>query len=100
VTYEVVFDPGAEADLDDEEQYLAARFSERTAHSYIQRVIRFCLSLASAPHCGTRRDYVRPGMRTVGFERRATILFEVLPGKVVILGVLFGGRQIRSSQAR
>jgi hypothetical protein len=33
-------------------------------------------------------------MRTIGFERKATILFEVLPGKVVVLGVLFGGRQI------
>lgn len=91
--YEVVFTDSAEADLDDMEQYLAARFSDRNAKRYIDRIIKFCLSLGAVPYCGTAREYIRPGLRTVGFERKATILFEIDGQRVVIEGVLFGGRQ-------
>lgn len=90
---EVIFSPVAEADLDEIEQYLAKRFSRRNAQKYVQRIVAYCRSLALAPYRGTRRDDVRPGSRTVGFEGRITILFQVLPGKVVIFGVLYGGRQ-------
>ena len=41
-----------------------------------------------------KRDDLRPGLRTVGFRRRATILFEVdhQVRQVVIHGVYYAGR--------
>jgi toxin ParE1/3/4 len=92
VNFELIFSSGAQADLDDIEQYLALRFSERNAAVYVQRIVAKCRSLALAPYRGTQRDDVRPGLRTTGFERRVTILFQVQPGKVIVLGIFYGGR--------
>jgi hypothetical protein len=46
------------------------------------------------PERGTKRDDLRPKLRTVGFRRRATILFEVdfAVRRVVIHGVYYAGR--------
>ena len=46
------------------------------------------------PERGTRRNDLRPGLRTVGFRRRATILFEVdnAVQSVIIHGVYYAGR--------
>ena len=94
----VVFSVGSETDLAEIGQYLTTRFSERNAERYVQRIIRECLSLALAPHRGSKRDDVRPGIRTVGFERRATIIFQVKKDEVLILGVYYGGREIVGEQ--
>jgi plasmid stabilization system protein ParE len=90
---QVIFSPAAEMDLAEIEEYLALRFSQRNAERFVRRIVRECLSLANAPRRGTRRDDVRSGVRTVGFERRVSIVFEVTDGVVVILGVYYGGRQ-------
>jgi toxin ParE1/3/4 len=34
-----------------------------------------CMALETFPAPGMRRDGTRPGLRTIGFERRATIAF-------------------------
>jgi toxin ParE1/3/4 len=94
VSYEVIFSRGAEADLNEIEQYLALRFSERNAEKYIERIVAHCRSLALAPYRGTQRDDVRSGLRTIGFEGRVTILFQVQPNKIIILGIFYGGRAI------
>ena len=46
------------------------------------------------PERGTRRDDLRAGLRTVGFSRRATVLFEVdeKVRRVVIHGIYYAGR--------
>ena len=49
------------------------------------------------PERGTRRDDIRPGLRTMGFERRATIVFQVRKSEVVIVRVLYGGRNFESA---
>ena len=41
---------------------------------------------------GTRRDEIRPGPRTTGFERRATIAFQVKRAEVAIVRIFYGGR--------
>jgi toxin ParE1/3/4 len=48
------------------------------------------------PQSGEPVDDLRPGLRTVGFRRRATILFEVDQSRqrVVIHGVYYGGRNV------
>jgi toxin ParE1/3/4 len=98
LTYEVIFTPGAEADLDEIEQYLALRFSERNAERYVRRITAHCRQLALAPYRGKARDDIRPGLRITGFERRATIVFQVLPERVVIQGVFYGGRAIETDR--
>jgi toxin ParE1/3/4 len=93
VTYEVIFTPGAEADLDEIEQYLSVRFSPENAQRFVQRIVACCRSLALAPYRGTKRDDVGSGLRVIGFERRVSILFHVEIGRIVIFGALYRGRQ-------
>jgi toxin ParE1/3/4 len=50
------------------------------------------MALADFPQRGTRRDDLSPGLRTVGFERRATIAFRVLPTRVEFITIAYGGR--------
>jgi toxin ParE1/3/4 len=95
VSLPVSFDPGALDDLDAIEEYLANRFYPRNASRYVQRIVEACNAIGLAPHRGHARDDIRPGVRAVGFERRVTITFEIQADAVLILGVLYGGRQPR-----
>jgi toxin ParE1/3/4 len=45
---------------------------------------------------GQARDDLLPGLRTVGFERRATIAFMVTSEAVLIEGVFYGGRDFEA----
>jgi toxin ParE1/3/4 len=58
----------------------------------IDRIETACMALATFPRRGTRRDDIRPGLRTVGFERRAIIAYQVKKSEVVIVRILYGGR--------
>jgi toxin ParE1/3/4 len=44
------------------------------------------------PKRGARRDDLRPGLRILGFERRAAIALQATAETVVILRILYGGR--------
>jgi toxin ParE1/3/4 len=50
--------------------------------------------MTSFPQCGTSRDDIRPGLRTLGFERRATIAFTAQGDDVIILRILYAGRSL------
>jgi toxin ParE1/3/4 len=89
--YEVAFSEEAQAQLQELEKYLSERFYPGNAERYIHRLVDECASLATAPFRGTRRDDLGEGIRSTGFERRATIYFRVLEGRVVILGIFYGG---------
>jgi toxin ParE1/3/4 len=43
---------------------------------------------------GTRRDAIRPGLRTLGYRQRVTVAFRVTDTTVVILRVLYGSRDL------
>lgn len=90
--YEVSFRPHAEADLFDLYEYLAGRAGRETAGRYVSRIEAACMALERVPRRGTRRDDIRPGLRVMGFERRATIVFQVLASEVVIMRIFYGGR--------
>ena len=49
-------------------------------------------SLATFPQRGTKRDDLAPGIRIIGFERRATIAFRVEDDTVRIVRIFYGGR--------
>jgi toxin ParE1/3/4 len=90
--YRVGFRPGAEADLFGIYRYIAAESGHAVAGGFIDRIEAACLALETFPERGTRRDDIRPGLRTMGFERRATIVFQVQKSEVVVVRIFYGGQ--------
>lgn len=82
MTYEVQFRPQAEEDLFQIYRYIAERAGIDAAASYTDRIMTTCLALQNAPLRGTLRNDLRPGIRTMGFERRVTIVFRIIGRKV------------------
>jgi toxin ParE1/3/4 len=74
--------------------YIAERSGDAVALGYIERIERYCLRFDIGGERGTKRDDIRAGLRTVGFERRVTIAFTVDDTTVTILHILYGGRDI------
>ena len=78
-------------------RYIAGRAGEGLADGYIDRIVAFCQGLSTFPLRGKARDDLLPGLRTVGFERRATIAFKVMTDTVLIEGVFYGGQDFEAS---
>ena len=88
----VVLSPDAVADLANLYDWIADQASPDVALAYIGRLESHVMSFEVASERGTRRDHIREGLRTTGFERRLTIAFEVSADQVTILGFFPGGR--------
>lgn len=89
---EIIFSPEARDDLLQLYDWLSEMASPSAAASYIERLEEFCMRLGLAAERGRRHDKIRPGLRALGFERRATIAFSVENGSVFILRVFYGGQ--------
>jgi toxin ParE1/3/4 len=89
---EVRFRPPAAADLIALYDYIADEAGTGVAAGYIQRIEAACRSLETFPYRGTARDDIRTNLRTMGFERRATIVFQVGADEVTIVRIFYGGR--------
>src|ERR1700683_44209 len=98
--YKVTFRPFAEADLFDLYRYIASEAGIEIAGAYIERIEATCLALETFPQRGTRRHDTRRGLRTMGFERRATIVFEVRKTEVEIVRIFHGGRDFERELRR
>jgi toxin ParE1/3/4 len=96
MTLTVAFSAAAKADLFAIYDYIAERAGEQIALHFVESIETYCLGFADLPERGTKRDDLRKGLRTVGFRRRATILFEVERARrrVVIHGVYYAGRSL------
>ena len=92
VAVDVVLAETAWRDLDEIYDWVANRSDVETAQSYVARILRLCGSLGEYPKRGTPRDDLRENVRTVAFERRATIAYRVRDDVVTILRVLHHGR--------
>jgi toxin ParE1/3/4 len=90
--YRVAFDPRAEADLQQIYLYLADLAGHRIASAYVNQIIDYCQEFETFPERGRRLDHMRPGLRTVGFKRKATIAFLVRADSVTILRIFNHGR--------
>ncbi len=88
--YKVEIRGPAEDDLLHLYQTIATEAGIAVAGDYVDRIEAACLALETSPLRGTRRDDVLPGLRTVGFERRATIVFRVHGSRVSILRIFYG----------
>jgi toxin ParE1/3/4 len=92
VTHKVVFRPSARSDLFAIYNYIEQENGAARAGAYIDRIEAACMALSTFPERGSVRDAIGPGVRVVGFERRASILFRVDAEQVLILRVLHGGQ--------
>lgn len=92
-SYRVVFDEAALQDLTDFLDAVVIKAGEAVARRYVDQVIAYCRGFATFPERGLRRPE-RPGLRTVGWRRRATTAFRVQGDTVTILRVLFRGRNL------
>lgn len=101
MSYEVIFDPAARQDLEAIFNYIESRAGADVAERFVSRLYERCMSLTHTAERGTRRDELRRGLRTMGYRRRATILFQVERSRkqVIILGVYYGGRDYESAFA-
>jgi toxin ParE1/3/4 len=96
VTHEVHFAPEALADLLKLYNDIAKDSGFERARDFTNRITAQCLSLATFPERGRRRDDLRPGLRTTTFRRRVTIAFHITAARVVIDRVLYGGRDLKA----
>jgi toxin ParE1/3/4 len=100
VKLRVVFTPEAQRDLIELYDYIAEHGSPDRAMAYIERVRKACMSLQMLPNRGTLREDLRPGLRVMGFERRASIAFRIGSKNVAILRILYGGRSVEHAFRR
>jgi toxin ParE1/3/4 len=91
VSHTVRFAPEALIHLDELEAYIREAASPEIAARYVDTLVGFCESLGMFPQRGTRRDHIRPGLRTLGYQN-ATIAFVFSDDVVSILGVFYKGR--------
>lgn len=90
----VVFTQRAVRQLTKLHAYIAERANEAVADGYIHRLTTYCERFDTFPERGMRRDDILPGLRLIGFERRATIAFLIDADTVVIQGVFYGGQDL------
>lgn len=95
----VVFSPRAERQLDELYRYIADASGEARAETYVGSLVAQCEALQDFSERGTPRFDIRPGMRTIGFKRQATIVYAVEGGTVAILGVFYGGQDFERKLA-
>ena len=90
--YAVIYAPEALVDLEDIYDHIADAAGEEIAFGYITRIRAFCTGFDTFPARGTGREDIRPGLRTVGFERRITVAFAVHEVHVEFLRFFGRGR--------
>lgn len=91
MTYQVTLRQRAEADLDSLYEFIA-RGSPQGAIDFTRRIRSECESLKDFPERGTRREDLGKGLRVLGFERRAVIVFRIVARRVQVVRIFYGGR--------
>lgn len=92
--YQVLFGAKAKQDVLDLFDFIASQDSPEKALKFLSRVDQWCRSFGTFPERGLLRNDVRPGLRVAGFRRRVSIGFEIAGDRVVILRLLYGGRNV------
>jgi len=82
-----------EKDLAEIHDYTARTFGKPQAAVYLAGMEEKFHALAAQPELGRARNEIREGLRSLTYERHM-ILYRTLPGKIRIVRVLHGGRDI------
>ncbi|MDH4414366.1 MAG: type II toxin-antitoxin system RelE/ParE family toxin [Rhizobium sp.] len=99
MTQTLRFAPEALQQLEALEIYIAQASSPRRAADFVDAILDYCEKLRTFPQRGANRDDLRAGLRTLGFRRRVTILFDVTQETVTILGIYYGGQDYEADYA-
>ena len=94
MTFELVIDPRAEADLTEIYDFIAERSGWQRAATYIASIERLCFGLTNFPERGRSRDDLKPGLRAIAHRRRVLIAYAIDGRRVVILRVFNAGRNV------
>jgi toxin ParE1/3/4 len=89
----VEFDRQALDDLDDLLALIEADSGRDRADAYKARILRRIAALEMFPFAGRRLALRGTTIRLIGLDRRVTILFRAQRDAVLILRVLYAGRQ-------
>ena len=95
-SYTVSFRVAADQDLDALSDFIEEQSGHTVADRFIERIEAACLALENFPKRGKAWDEIRPGLRTVGFERTVTIAFVVTGNAVVITRIFYRGRDFEA----
>jgi len=95
--YRVIFSPEADAQLVALYRRISGKTAPTVADRFTGAIVDFCEKLEAFPQRGTRRDDLRPGLRTIGFRRRVTIAFAVEADTVMIIGIFYGGQDFEAA---
>lgn len=85
----VEFSPAARADLLALYELIYREADAARAGAYLDRIERSCMTLGEFPMAGRAQGR---GVRSLGFERRASIIYLPTPDRVLILRILHAGR--------
>lgn len=91
--YTVLFSDDAEEDVAELLAYLLPIAGEQVARRYVDRLIDYCYSFEMFPERGALSDQ-KPGLRLVGYRRKATIAFQVKSDTVIIARIFHRGRNV------
>jgi toxin ParE1/3/4 len=78
-------------DLDRIYEFVKQSTSAVAARRYLDRIERFIVAMGDAAERGNNHGEYRPGLRSVGFEGRAQIVFEVTEIEVRVARIFYGG---------
>ncbi|CAN7214629.1 type II toxin-antitoxin system RelE/ParE family toxin [Neorhizobium tomejilense] len=92
--YRVVFDPAADADLAELYDYIAPKAGRAIARRYVNELLGHCAAFETFPARGTKHDEFGPGIRVVGFKRKASIVFRIDADLVTIMRILHRGKSL------
>ena len=96
----VVLRPDARADLKSIFDWVEQSAGPEQATEYLGRIRLHYIGLNDFPNRGTDRSELWPGLRTLAFERRATIAYVVEKEAIVILRILHKGRDASRAFSR
>jgi toxin ParE1/3/4 len=90
----VVFSSLANRQLAEIFDYIAEKSQPDIALYYVQKLHTFCMAIGQHPNIGVEREKRLPGVRFLGYRRRATIAFKVQESSVLIVAIFQGGQDI------
>lgn len=93
MTVRLAITPGAEADLQEIANWIAEAAGPEIAIAYVERLRARCRTLLDFPLRGSPRG-PDGRLRSIPFERRATIVYRVAGDVVSIVGIFHAGREI------
>lgn len=97
--FEVRYSKNARNDFATIFEWIAHHSAPATAERFVMALYNSCEELEAFPFRGDARDDISPGLRTLGFRRRAVIAFTVVGADVTVHGIYYG-RQRQDASIR